>query len=110
MARAIAMLTTRTRWFSPHTRGWPVIASERPTCCLRSPRTRGDGPFEHGTGRFPGCVLPAHAGMARITSVDATKWDAFSPHTRGWPVGNAVKVYGSAVLPAHAGMARRITP
>ena len=96
----------RAGTFSPHTRGWPVIAGVT------------------GAGNT---VLPAYAGMARTPRRHAPQAAEFSPHTRGWP-GRQLRpaLHGQrsprirgdgpttrdasrvefAVLPAYAGMAR----
>ncbi len=50
--------------FSPHARGWPALADPSGHPGERSPRTRGDGPFESGV---------------------FTQGETFSPHARGWP-------------------------
>ncbi len=71
--------------FSPHTRGWPVRQLRGAWRPCGSPRTRGDGPAESGTAEDAGSVLPAHAGMARLTRRRPGKCASFSPHTRGWP-------------------------
>ncbi len=92
-------------WFSPPTRGWPG----RVLRCRR----------HH-------LVFPAHAGMARRNqkpnltpgSFPRPRGDgpsdpppqpaqsAFSPPTRGWPLGSAGIWGPGVVFPAHAGMAR----
>jgi len=72
----------------------------------RSPRTRGDGPVTRGGGVLDANVLPAHAGMARL-SPGNRHHRGRSPRTRGdgpaWP---ALLPFPIRVLPAHAGMAR----
>jgi len=112
--------------FSPHTRGWPGQAWIGHGCSQSSPRTRGDGPAYESPQLCHRHVLPAHAGMARVTPPPPaagprsprTRGDGpagtqiseliaeFSPHTRGWPDGNGNAADLTSVLPAHAGMAR----
>ncbi len=92
-------------WFSPPTRGWPVLNLSI-----------------HRHDR----VFPAHAGMARRTRLtqqhsvgfprprgdgpviapNALVAFLFSPPTRGWPAIAAVREPHRGVFPAHAGMAR----
>ncbi len=93
------------RKFSPHARGWtelrqargdyrPVFparagmdrsAARRCTRPSGFPRTRGDGPS---------------------LTMDERKVLLFSPHARGWTVGQAAPVYLHRVFPARAGMDR----
>ncbi len=91
-------------WFSPPTRGWPVL---------------------HGIATDERDVFPAHAGMARTVRRIRTSLrrfprprgdgpfvragrrsrPLFSQRTRGWPVDGGLAVGSGGVFPAHAGMA-----
>ncbi len=103
MARQTIRRSPGWSTFSPHTRGWPAQPRVRRPGGGSSPRTRGDGPDLVGLAFSTETVLPAHAGMARA----CVKWNAgavaFSPHTRGWPVGACLRPDLGAVLPAQRG-------
>ncbi len=71
-----------------------------------SPRTRGDGPENRYGVEGWLTVLPARAGMARMTVLPLPVGDTFSPHARGWPENPTPLVGWHRVLPARAGMAR----
>ena len=101
------MLTTKTAnaMCSPHTWGWPVLATDK---------------FDY---RY---VFPTHVGMARSVFCEAnsrncvphTRGDGphivnhsipsgkCSPHTWGWPKVAEDKIAVEEVFPTHVGMAR----
>ncbi len=75
--------------FSPHARGWPGHHAGVSGPQVGSPRTRGDGPRTRKPARIPTAVLPARAGMARLSPLPWLVAPG-SPRTRGdGPVGQA---------------------
>ncbi len=100
--------------FSPHARGWPdwlaamdaardvlparagMARGQAPTIPTTpsSPRTRGDGPLIGNAVPDLPLVLPARAGMARRHQAASGGGTRFSPHARGWPVGEHRPIHG----------------
>ena len=95
------------RKFSPHTRGWPGSAAGALDPAGSSPRTRGDGPEAPLVAAQKPFRSPRTRGDGPYGKQSPWMWLAFSPHTRGWPVGLLQRQAQLAVLPAHAGMARQ---
>ena len=88
---------------SPHTRGWTRGSRRRAGYAVGFPAHAGMDP---GSSRseFPDRRLPRTRGDGPRMRLVMRPWQAASPHTRGWTLGDLPAVPPDRGFPAHAGM------